>query len=169
MFARAFSALVLALPVLASASVVPRTDGPSNQCNTGSMQCCNSVQPVSNIRISSYLFNEFWQSFYERATRRSLPQLPAFLDSLLKTFPTWRLVVCVSHDCGQLSDWQNPHFSYLFPHHSYWSWWKLLQCPARLLHRRQLCKYLLFNQVLWLNIPSGQSGVIVVGCTSINL
>ncbi|PPQ89208.1 hypothetical protein CVT25_001277 [Psilocybe cyanescens] len=42
MFARA-STLVLALPLLAAASAVPRTDGPSNQCNTGTIQCCNTV------------------------------------------------------------------------------------------------------------------------------
>ncbi|KAF9483029.1 fungal hydrophobin [Pholiota conissans] len=45
MFARASSVFVLALPVLAAANVLPRTDGsgPSNQCNTGSLQCCNST------------------------------------------------------------------------------------------------------------------------------
>ncbi|KAF8953919.1 fungal hydrophobin-domain-containing protein [Flammula alnicola] len=47
MFARASSLFVLALPVIATASVLPRNDptsGPSNQCNTGSIQCCNSTQ-----------------------------------------------------------------------------------------------------------------------------
>ncbi|KAF5316703.1 hypothetical protein D9619_006800 [Psilocybe cf. subviscida] len=41
---------LLALPVLAAATAVPRTDGsgPSNQCNGGTLQCCNSVQSASN-------------------------------------------------------------------------------------------------------------------------
>ncbi|TFK68177.1 fungal hydrophobin [Pluteus cervinus] len=37
----------LALVVLASASVVPRTDG--SQCNTGPVQCCNSLQDASDV------------------------------------------------------------------------------------------------------------------------
>ncbi|KAF8810414.1 hydrophobin-263 [Phlegmacium glaucopus] len=47
MFARASSVFVLALPLLATASVLPRTDG-TNQCNSGSLQCCNSTSTVSN-------------------------------------------------------------------------------------------------------------------------
>ncbi|KAH9479147.1 Fruiting body protein SC1 [Psilocybe cubensis] len=44
MFARA-STLVLALPLLAAATALPRTngDGPSNQCNTGTISCCNQT------------------------------------------------------------------------------------------------------------------------------
>jgi hypothetical protein len=57
MFARATPAFVLALPVLAAASVLPRTggggDGGSNQCNTGSTYCCNSAVSVSNYFFSS--------------------------------------------------------------------------------------------------------------------
>lgn len=51
MFSRAASVFVLALPVFAAASVLPRTDGggPSNQCNTGSTQCCNSAVAVSDL------------------------------------------------------------------------------------------------------------------------
>jgi len=45
----------LALPALAAATVLPRTDGPSNQCNTGAIQCCNSVQAVSSL---IYLYAE---------------------------------------------------------------------------------------------------------------
>ncbi|KAF8887547.1 fungal hydrophobin-domain-containing protein [Infundibulicybe gibba] len=41
MFHRAASLCVLALPLLAAASAVPRQ---TSQCNTGSIQCCNSVQ-----------------------------------------------------------------------------------------------------------------------------
>ncbi|KAF9467917.1 fungal hydrophobin-domain-containing protein [Collybia nuda] len=40
---RTSAAFVLALPLLAAASAVPRTETPS-QCNTGPIQCCNSVQ-----------------------------------------------------------------------------------------------------------------------------
>ncbi|KAF9527754.1 fungal hydrophobin-domain-containing protein [Crepidotus variabilis] len=45
------SALVLSLPLLAAASAIRRTDGtgPSNQCNTGSLQCCNSAQSASSL------------------------------------------------------------------------------------------------------------------------
>ena len=49
MFPRAFSAFVLALPVLTSASAVARTNDPSNQCNNGSVQCCQSTQSVRDI------------------------------------------------------------------------------------------------------------------------
>lgn len=45
MFARFTAAAILALPVFAAASAIPR-DAPSNQCNTGAVQCCNSVQQV---------------------------------------------------------------------------------------------------------------------------
>ncbi|KAF8991434.1 fungal hydrophobin-domain-containing protein [Cyathus striatus] len=38
--------MLFALPLLAAASAIPR-DG-SSQCNTGSIQCCNSVQEASN-------------------------------------------------------------------------------------------------------------------------
>ena len=46
------------------------------------------------------------------------------------------------------------------------------QVEEAVYHRGQpQCKelYLLFNRVLCLNIPSGQSGVIVIGCSPINL
>ncbi|KAF9038662.1 fungal hydrophobin-domain-containing protein [Panaeolus papilionaceus] len=51
------SAFVLALPLLAAASVLPRTDGsgPSNQCNTGSLQCCNSTQLATSSSIAGLL------------------------------------------------------------------------------------------------------------------
>ncbi|KDR81005.1 hypothetical protein GALMADRAFT_136068 [Galerina marginata CBS 339.88] len=52
MFARASSVFVLALPVLVAANAIPRTDGPSNQCNTGSIQCCNSVQSSSSSVVT---------------------------------------------------------------------------------------------------------------------
>lgn len=118
MFARSFSALVLALPVLAAASVVTRTD--SDQCNTGSFQCCQSTQPVSDISLQPP-FNEFRRSFYQRPARRRLPGLLAFLGLFLMVLQA-SLVVRLSHDCDRLRDWQNRFFSDLFPH----CWWKLL-------------------------------------------
>ncbi|KAF8806918.1 hydrophobin-263 [Phlegmacium glaucopus] len=47
MFARAASVFVLALPLLATATVLPRND-PVNQCNSGSLQCCDSTSTASN-------------------------------------------------------------------------------------------------------------------------
>ncbi|KAF9528995.1 fungal hydrophobin-domain-containing protein [Crepidotus variabilis] len=53
------STFVLALPLLVAASAVPRTNGggsgPSNQCNTGSLQCCNSVQAANSSSITGIL------------------------------------------------------------------------------------------------------------------
>ncbi|KAF8652355.1 hypothetical protein AX16_004385 [Volvariella volvacea WC 439] len=54
MFARVTPVLVFilfALPLLAAATVVPRTDG--SQCNTGSTQCCNSVQDAKSPLTST--------------------------------------------------------------------------------------------------------------------
>jgi len=52
---RASAVAVLALPVLAAATVLPR-DG---DCNTGSISCCNSVMQVcpSNTYISEPTIN----------------------------------------------------------------------------------------------------------------
>ncbi|KJA22759.1 hypothetical protein HYPSUDRAFT_185826 [Hypholoma sublateritium FD-334 SS-4] len=50
MFARTSALFVFALPVLAAATAFPRNnppDSPSNQCNTGSLQCCESTQDAS--------------------------------------------------------------------------------------------------------------------------
>ncbi|KAH9479145.1 Fruiting body protein SC1 [Psilocybe cubensis] len=55
MFARAASTFVLALPLLAAASAVPRNDGPSNQCNTGSLQCCDSTQSATSSSVAGLL------------------------------------------------------------------------------------------------------------------
>ena len=46
MFPRAASVFVLALPLLASATALPRNDGGS-QCNSGSTECCNTSQSVT--------------------------------------------------------------------------------------------------------------------------
>ncbi|PPR05230.1 hypothetical protein CVT24_010336 [Panaeolus cyanescens] len=52
----ATSAVVLALPLLAAAGAVPRTDsGPSNQCNTGTLQCCNSTQAANSSAVAGLL------------------------------------------------------------------------------------------------------------------
>ncbi|PBK66014.1 hypothetical protein ARMSODRAFT_960462 [Armillaria solidipes] len=53
MFARLYTlpvALFFAVPLLASASAIPRGNG----CNTGPVQCCNSVQKVSMLRMFSF-------------------------------------------------------------------------------------------------------------------
>jgi len=50
MFARASSTFVLALPVFAAASILPRNDG----CSTGPVQCCASTQSVSNLSLQFY-------------------------------------------------------------------------------------------------------------------
>nr|BAB84546.1 hydrophobin-263 [Pholiota nameko] len=52
MFARAASVFVLSLPILATANVLPRQD---NQCNTGSLQCCSSVQSSSSSLVAILL------------------------------------------------------------------------------------------------------------------
>ncbi|KAF5362464.1 hypothetical protein D9756_002080 [Leucocoprinus leucothites] len=55
MFARVatvFTFLFFVLPLLAAATAVPRTDTPPvSQCNTGSIQCCNSVQSSSSSLV----------------------------------------------------------------------------------------------------------------------
>ncbi|KAF8810455.1 hydrophobin [Phlegmacium glaucopus] len=48
MFSRAASVFVLALPLIATATVLPRTGPSSNQCNSGSLQCCNSTSTASD-------------------------------------------------------------------------------------------------------------------------
>ncbi|KAF9483032.1 fungal hydrophobin [Pholiota conissans] len=55
MFARASSVFVLALPVLAAANVLPRNGPNDNQCNTGSLQCCSSVQSASSSLVAVLL------------------------------------------------------------------------------------------------------------------
>ncbi|KAF8161404.1 hypothetical protein B0H34DRAFT_796202 [Crassisporium funariophilum] len=47
---RASSVCVFALPVLAAATAIPRDGG---SCNTGAIQCCNSVQSSTSTNIAS--------------------------------------------------------------------------------------------------------------------
>ncbi|KAF9045355.1 hydrophobin-251 [Panaeolus papilionaceus] len=49
MFARASAVAVVALPILAAASVIPR-DG---DCDTGSINCCNSTMQSSITSLTS--------------------------------------------------------------------------------------------------------------------
>ncbi|KAF9002207.1 fungal hydrophobin [Cyathus striatus] len=51
MFARSTALFVFALPLLAAASAVPRTDSP--QCNTGPIQCCKSVQKADSKEVTT--------------------------------------------------------------------------------------------------------------------
>ncbi|TFK65628.1 fungal hydrophobin [Pluteus cervinus] len=48
MFSRVAS-FTLVLPLLASAAVLPRQTG---NCNTGSIQCCNSVQSLQSTSVT---------------------------------------------------------------------------------------------------------------------
>ncbi|KAF5361839.1 hypothetical protein D9756_002079 [Leucocoprinus leucothites] len=64
MFARVatiFTFLFFVLPFLAAATAVPRTGGgggggggtiPASQCNTGSLQCCNSAQAADSSAVT---------------------------------------------------------------------------------------------------------------------
>ncbi|KAF8204755.1 hydrophobin-315 [Pholiota molesta] len=45
----------LALATLAAANPLRRDSSPSNQCNTGSLQCCNSVQSATSPSIATLL------------------------------------------------------------------------------------------------------------------
>ncbi|KAF8963575.1 fungal hydrophobin-domain-containing protein [Flammula alnicola] len=49
MFHRASSVVVFALPLLAAASVLPRQSG---DCDTGSLNCCQSTQSSSTTSIT---------------------------------------------------------------------------------------------------------------------
>ncbi|KAK0448696.1 hydrophobin-251 [Armillaria borealis] len=61
MFARisAFSLAILALPLLAASSAVPRQDTNTTvtggKCNTGSAQCCKSVQDPKSDAVQNAL------------------------------------------------------------------------------------------------------------------
>ncbi|KAL1713286.1 fruiting body protein SC1 [Schizophyllum commune] len=48
-----FSLALLALPVLAAASAVPR--GGAGQCNTGPVQCCNTVTKSDDKQVTNLL------------------------------------------------------------------------------------------------------------------
>ena len=45
----------LAVATLAAATPTKRSDDPSSQCNTGTLQCCNSVQAASSDTASTLL------------------------------------------------------------------------------------------------------------------
>ncbi|KAF9002208.1 fungal hydrophobin-domain-containing protein [Cyathus striatus] len=51
MLAHSAALFVFALPLLAAASAVPRTDSP--QCNTGPVQCCNSLQSADSKEVTT--------------------------------------------------------------------------------------------------------------------
>ncbi|KAF5328379.1 hypothetical protein D9619_013267 [Psilocybe cf. subviscida] len=45
----------LAIATLAAATPTKRDNSPNNQCNTGKMQCCESVQPADSAQATSLL------------------------------------------------------------------------------------------------------------------
>ncbi|KAF9465665.1 hydrophobin [Collybia nuda] len=52
MFTRTSAIAILPLPLLAAATVLPRTNTPTtpaSQCNTGDLSCCNSTQESSAL------------------------------------------------------------------------------------------------------------------------
>jgi len=53
MFARAASVFVLALPLLATANVLPRNGSGGSECDTGSLQCCSSVQSSTSTSATA--------------------------------------------------------------------------------------------------------------------
>ena len=62
MFAPSTSAFVLTLPILAVANVLPRNDGgggPTNQCPTGTLYCCNMLVAVSNVSLQLHSDGQF--------------------------------------------------------------------------------------------------------------
>jgi hypothetical protein len=54
-FKLAFAFATLALTTLAAANPLRRDSSPSNQCNTGSLQCCSSVQSATSPGIATLL------------------------------------------------------------------------------------------------------------------
>ena len=55
MQSKVFALATLALATLAAATPTRRQDDPSNQCNTGSLQCCDSTQTADSASISGLL------------------------------------------------------------------------------------------------------------------
>ncbi|KAF8886005.1 fungal hydrophobin-domain-containing protein [Infundibulicybe gibba] len=51
MFFRISSLVVVAMPLLAAATALPRDD--TGNCNTGPIQCCNQVQSASTTALAS--------------------------------------------------------------------------------------------------------------------
>ncbi|KAF8636890.1 hypothetical protein AX17_003142 [Amanita inopinata Kibby_2008] len=55
MFSR-LSAILLVVPLLVSATAIPRGGGQSvSQCDTGPVQCCNSLQDATDPQVASAL------------------------------------------------------------------------------------------------------------------
>ena len=55
MQSKVFALATLALATLAAATPTRRQDDPSNQCNTGSLQCCESTQDASSSTVTGLL------------------------------------------------------------------------------------------------------------------
>ncbi len=55
MQSKIFALATLALATLAAATPTRRQDSPSNQCNTGSLQCCESTQDATSSSVAGLL------------------------------------------------------------------------------------------------------------------
>jgi hypothetical protein len=55
MFSKLSIAIVSSLAILAAATPVPTDGGSTNQCTTGSQQCCNEVTKASSPSASTLL------------------------------------------------------------------------------------------------------------------
>jgi len=86
MFARSFAAIILVLPTLAAASALPQSDGfttnnirptqggqPTtiDQCNTGSLQCCNDTQSVSYFASRRPISTDFLTIYFRAQVQSS--------------------------------------------------------------------------------------------------
>jgi len=94
MFSRAASVFVLALPVFAAASVLPRTDGggPSNQCNTGSAQCCNSAVAVSDLSLQLHSMSSDGHRIKAHQSDRFSTPRPSRSCGWIRYRPRWSYV-----------------------------------------------------------------------------
>lgn len=88
MFTRLSAVIVLAFPVFASALTIQ----PFSQCDTGELQCCDTVDSVSNIT-----FRLFSVANLSRLYRPVTPSLPPSLVSWESTSVILQLksVVCL--------------------------------------------------------------------------
>ena len=151
MFSRtATSVCVLALPLLATATALPRggkppPSPPSSQCNTGSVQCCNSVQAV-NLSLN-------WNS--DCANALGLPNSLVLKALLVSSSGSWVLQSVVSLLTLVVSDNSQTFVyldfiilwnSYLHPRYRHRQW-QLLHSTDCLLHWQFIRKIFLMKTI----------------------